>query len=105
MTAPIDLDTLGIEELVDLKERVEKKLNDKIAAEKSEIERRQAALARLEDRAAGKKPPKAPSKPKAEGAVKGGQASKPDGKDGKPAAAGEGRSSDAADAGNPIGSE
>jgi uncharacterized coiled-coil protein SlyX len=57
MTSQPDIDAMDIEGLVDLKERVEKKLNEKIAAEKSDLEKRQAALARLEGRVAGRKQP------------------------------------------------
>lgn len=47
---PLDLDNMSVEELVDLNERVQKKLNEKIAAEKAELEKRQAAIAKLEER-------------------------------------------------------
>jgi hypothetical protein len=44
MTPQIELDSMSIEDLVDLGERVQKKINEKISAEKSELEKRQAAL-------------------------------------------------------------
>lgn len=70
MTGQIDLDAMSIEDLADLSDRVQKKLNDKIAAEKAELDKRQAALAKLTDRIAGKKAPRTSTRPKAEGAGK-----------------------------------
>jgi hypothetical protein len=93
MTTQIDLDAMGIEDLVDLSERAQKKLNEKIAAEKADLEKRQAAFAKLTDRVAGKKPAKTPSRPKAEGAGKtagagGGAGAKPPKEEGEAATAG-----------------
>jgi uncharacterized coiled-coil protein SlyX len=76
MSADIDLDSMTIEDLVDLNERVQKKLSEKLAAEKAELDRRQAALAKLTDRVAGKKPPRAPTRPKADASKDGGAGSK-----------------------------
>jgi uncharacterized coiled-coil protein SlyX len=45
--ADIDLSQLPIEELVTLHERVQKSLDDRIAAEQADLEKRQAKLAKL----------------------------------------------------------
>lgn len=70
MTSQIDLDSMSIEDLADLSERVQKKLNDKIAAEKADLDKRQTALAKLSDRIAGKKVPRTTARSKADGAGK-----------------------------------
>lgn len=56
--AKIDLDSLGIEELVALRERIGEKLNEKVAQRQAELE---AELARLSQY--GKPARKAPASP------------------------------------------
>lgn len=70
MTEPYDLDNMSLEDLVELSERAQRKIADRIAAENAELEKRRVALAKLSDRVSGKKVPKAPSRPRRETAVK-----------------------------------
>lgn len=83
MTEPYDLDKMSLEDLVELSERAQKKIAERIAAENSELEKRMAALAKLSDRVSGKKTPKAPSRPRRE------------------TTKGKGAAADAANSGNP----
>lgn len=62
MTSMPELDSMSIEDLVELSERVQKKINEKITAEKTDLEKRQSALAKLEGRVSGKKLVKASRK-------------------------------------------
>lgn len=95
MTTQHDLDAMALEDLVDLGERVQKKINEKISAEKTDLEKRQAVLAKLEGRVNGKRPVKA-TRTKGEGA-----AGKPSTEKGaKDNGAGEPGSGAAASAGN-----
>ncbi|MGY3582365.1 putative coiled-coil protein SlyX [Bradyrhizobium sp. USDA 4341] len=55
------IDSASLEDLVDLKERVEKKIADRMAAERADLEKRQASLAKLTERI--EKGPKALKKP------------------------------------------
>lgn len=89
------LDGASLADLVDLKERIEKTINDKMAAEKAELEKRQAALAKLTERI--EKGPKAPKPPKPRAA-----ANKNASKDADENLRGEGAPAAAASAGSEV---
>jgi hypothetical protein len=75
------IDELSLEQLVELKEKVEKKIGAELAAEEAALKKRQAELQKLTDRVNGKAPPKpAPTRPKQASQTKTGQG------DGKPEA-------------------
>jgi hypothetical protein len=59
MIDPNVIDAASIEDLVNLKELVDKKLSEKIASERADLEKRQASLAKLTGRIE-----KGPAKPR-----------------------------------------
>ena len=96
------LDSASLADLVDLKERIEKTISDKMAAEKADLEKRQAALAKLSERiekgVKGPKGPK-PAKPTKQRAAANGAGKDADDNlrgDGAPAAAAESGGSEVA---------